>query len=134
MKKSFQIFRNITAKGIVESTDSETNKVTAGGNIISMTDQLRQDFSKCTRVFVVPQSASTDLSGVTCSLKIAQNEILPDGFDLSLIAFKGEVSLGQTIYDFSKDEIPAKSSEFELILTNNTKTDQMFNLYFVLER
>ncbi len=134
MKKSFQIFRNITAKGIVESTDSETNKVTAGGNIISMTDQLRQDFSKCTGVFVVPQSASTDLSGVTCSLKIAQNEILPDGFDLSLIAFKGEVSLGQTIYDFSKDEIPAKSSEFELILTNNTKTDQMFNLYFVLER
>lgn len=134
MKKSFQIFRNITAKGIVESTDSETNKVTAGGNIISMTDQLRQDFSKCTGVFVVPQSASTDLSGVTCSLKIAQNEILPDGFDLSLIAFKGEVSLGQTIYDFSKDEIPAKSSEFEIILTNNTKTDQMFNLYFVLER
>lgn len=134
MKKSFQIFRNITAKGIVESTDSETNKVTAGGNIISMTDQLRQDFSKCTGVFVVPLSASTDLSGVTCSLKIAQNEILPDGFDLSLIAFKGEVSLGQTIYDFSKDEIPAKSSEFELILTNNTKTDQMFNLYFVLER
>ena len=134
MKKSFQIFRNISAKGIVESTDSETNKVTAGGNIISMTDQLRQDFSKCTGVFVVPQSASTDLSGVTCSLKIAQNEILPDGFDLSLIAFKGEVSLGQTIYDFSKDEIPAKSSEFELILTNNTKTDQMFNLYFVLER
>lgn len=134
MKKSFQIFRNITAKGIVESTDSETNKVTAGGNIISMTDQLRQDFAKCTGVFVVPQSANTDLSGVTCSLKIAQNEILPDGFDLSLIAFKGEVSLGQTIYDFSKDEIPAKSSEFELILTNNTKTDQMFNLYFVLER
>ena len=134
MKRSFQIFRNITAKGIVESTDSETNKVTTGGNIVSLTDQLRQDFSKCVGVFVVPQSASTDLSGVTCSLKIAQNEILPDGFDLSLIAFKGEVSLGQTIYDFSKDEIPAKSSEFELILTNNTKTDQMFNLYFVLER
>ena len=134
MKRSFQIFRNITAKGIVESTDSETNKVTAGGNIVSLTDQLRQDFTKCVGVFVVPQSASTDLSGVTCSLKIAQNEILPDGFDLSLIAFKGEVSLGQTIYDFSKDEIPAKSSEFELILTNNTKTDQMFNLYFVLER
>ena len=134
MKKSFQIFRNITAKGIVESTDSETNKVTTGGNIVSLTDQLRQDFTKCVGVFVVPQTASTDLSGVTCSLKIAQNEILPDGFDLSLIAFKGEVSLGQTIYDFSKDEIPAKSSEFELILTNNTKTDQMFNLYFVLER
>lgn len=134
MKRSFQIFRNITAKGIVESTDSETNKVTAGGNIVSLTDQLRQDFSKCVGVFVVPQSASTDLSGVTCSLKIAQNEILPDGFDLSLIAFKGEVSLGQTIYDFSKDEIPAKSSEFELILTNNTKTAQTFNLYFVLER
>lgn len=134
MKRSFQIFRNITAKGIVESTDSETNKVTAGGNIVSLTDQLRQDFTKCVGVFVVPQSASTDLSGVTCSLKIAQNEILPDGFDLSLIAFKGEVSLGQTIYDFSKDEIPAKSSEFELILTNNTKADQMFNLYFVLER
>lgn len=134
MKRSFQIFRNITAKGIVESTDSETNKVTAGGNIVSLTDQLRQDFTKCVGVFVVPQSASTDLSGVTCSLKIAQNEILPDGFDLSLIAFKGEVSLGQTIYDFSKDEIPAKSSEFELILTNGTKTDQTFNLYFVLER
>ena len=134
MKKSFQIFRIITAKGIVESTDSETNKVTTGGNIVSLTDQLRQDFTKCVGVFVVPQTASTDLSGVTCSLKIAQNEILPDGFDLSLIAFKGEVSLGQTIYDFSKDEIPAKSSEFELILTNNTKTDQMFNLYFVLER
>ena len=134
MKRSFQIFRNITAKGIDESTDSETNKVTAGGNIVSLTDQLRQDFSKCVGVFVVPQSASTDLSGVTCSLKIAQNEILPDGFDLSLIAFKGEVSLGQTIYDFSKDEIPAKSSEFELILTNGTKTDQTFNLYFVLER
>ena len=133
MKRSFQIFRNITAKGIVESTDSETNKVTTGGNIVSLTDQLRQDFMKCVGVFVVPQSASTDLSGVTCSLKIAQNEILPDGFDLSLIAFKGEVSLGQTIYDFSKDEIPAKSSEFELILTNNTKTDHMFNLYFVLE-
>jgi hypothetical protein len=134
MKRSFQIFRNITAKGIVESTDSETNKVTAGGNIVSLTDQLRQDFTKCVGVFVVPQSASTDLSGVTCSLKIAQNEILPDGFDLSLIAFKGEVSLGQTIYDFSKDEIPAKSSEFELILTNGTKSDQTFNLYFVLER
>lgn len=134
MKRSFQIFRNITAKGKVESTDSETNKVTAGGNIVSLTDQLRQDFTKCVGVFVVPQSASTDLSGVTCSLKIAQNEILPDGFALSLIAFKGEVSLGQTIYDFSKDEIPAKSSEFELILTNNTKTAQTFNLYFVLER
>lgn len=134
MKRSFQIFRNVTANGIVTNTDSETSAVTTGGNIVTVTDQLRQDFSKCTGVFVVPQSAATDLSGVTCSLKIAQNEILPDGFDLSLIAFKGDVSLGQTIYDFAKDDIPAKSSEFELVLTNSTSTSQTFNLYFVLER
>ena len=134
MKRSFQIFRGVVAKGIVMSTDSETNVTTATGNIVSLTDQLRQDFSKCVGVFVVPATAKTDLSGVTCSLKIAQNEILPDGFDLSLIAFKGEVSLHDTVYDFSKDDIPAKSSEFELILTNNTETDQEFNLYFVLEK
>ena len=134
MKRSFQIFRGVVAKGIVTSTDSETNATKATGNIVSLTDQLRQDFSKCVGVFVVPATAKTDLSGVTCSLKIAQNEILPDGFDLSLIVFKGEVSLHDTVYDFSKYDIPAKSSEFELILTNSTETDQEFNLYFVLEK
>ena len=75
MKKTFQIVQ--VSVPAATSTDVINSK--------TFTDQLRQDYAKCTGVFVTPRDASTDFSQVTASLKIAQNEILPLDFDLSLI-------------------------------------------------
>lgn len=42
----------------------------------------------CISVLIVAQSASGKPLGGVCSLKTAQNEVLPYCFDLLLIAFK----------------------------------------------
>lgn len=123
MKKTFQIVK--VSVPAATSTDIINSK--------TFTDQLRQDYAKCTGVFVTPRDASTDFSQVTASLKIAQNEILPLDFDLSLIAFTGEVSRQEATYDFAADNIPARSSELEFSVTNPTDKDIDFKLYLVLE-
>ncbi|MCQ2607747.1 MAG: hypothetical protein MJ197_03570 [Bacteroidales bacterium] len=118
MKKSFQIWREI--------------EVPAGGQTV-LSELLKENFSKCTGAFIVPFSATTNLSQVSLFLKIAQNEILPNGTDASIITFDGSVALKDAIYDFSKDNIPARSSELDLTITNNGTSDVKLNFYVVLE-
>lgn len=123
MKKTFQIIR-IQVDGTIDTTTTNSK---------TFTEQLRQDYAKCTGVFVTPKNANTDFSQITASLKIAQNEILPLDFDLSLIAFTGEVSLTEACYNFASDNIPARSSEMEFTVTNPTDKPIEFNLYLLLE-
>jgi len=37
------------------------------------------------------------------------------------------------VYDFSKENIPARSSEFELVLSNSSSEAIKVNIYVVLE-
>lgn len=124
MKKSFQIWREVTIPAKEDGLDGE----------ITITEQLKENFAKATGFFVVPfASAQRDLTGLTAFLKIAQNEILPKGTDLGLVAFNGNVSLKDTIYDFTNDGIPARSSDFELTLSNSNSSPAKINVYVVLE-
>ena len=123
MNKSFKIIRGIKA-GVGIGSEPFTTTIT---------DQMLQNYETVTGVFVTPFDASQDLSLLTCSLKIAQNEVLPLDFDLSLIAFTGEVSLLEACYDFKAENIPSRSSEMEFTVTNPTGKEVMFNLYLRVE-
>ena len=116
MKKTLQIFRDITIESNSESFKSE---------------QLKEGYSNCTGIFIVPISGS--LKNVTLSVKIAQYEVLPQGTDAVLIAFDGKNSLADSIYDFKQEGIPARSSEMDITIKNLSAESVKFNLYLVLE-
>ena len=118
MKKSFQIWQEI--------------RVPAGGETV-LSEQLLENFAKCTGAFIVPASANTNLSQVSLFLKIAQQEILPKGTNAMTITFNGNVALKDVIYDFSADGISARSSEMDLTLTNKGTSDVLLDFYVVLE-
>lgn len=117
MKKTFQI---------------QTVTVPANSTEVVML-QLQQTYENCTGIFAVPQNANVDLSAVSLSCKIAQNEILPQGTDLVFISFNGNCSLKDVIYDFRKENIPARSSDVELTFKNTSASALTFKFYFVLE-
>jgi len=117
MKRSFQI-----------------QKVTVPANSTKVVMlQLRETYKRCTGVFAVPETAGVDLSPISLNCKIAQNEVLPTGTDLVFLTFNGNSALKDVIYDFTKDNIPAKSSDAELEFKNKSANALTFNFYFVLE-
>lgn len=117
MKRSFQI-----------------QKVTVPANSTKVEMlQLRETYKRCTGIFVVPETANTDLSPISLTCKIAQNEILPQGTDIVFLTFNGNSALKDVVYDFAKDNIPAKSSDAELEFKNSSANALTFNFYFVLE-
>ncbi len=126
MKKTFQIFKDVAIARGGDETSTNSEKT-------SLTYQLKQDYAKCTGFFMTRANASVDLDQITMNLKIASNEILPSDTDASLFLFSENKSLAETIYDFSREDIPAKSSEVEISFDNPTSSVQTVNLYFVLE-
>lgn len=126
MKKSYQIWRDV----IIPRNDSSTG---LPGEVV-ISEQLKENFAKATGFFIVPSNdLSKDLSGLTIFLKISQNEILPKGTDASIVSFNGNVAREQVVYDFSKENIPARSSDFELTLSNYDINAKKVNIYVVLE-
>ncbi len=118
MKRSFQIWQEV--------------RVPAGAETV-LSEQLLENYAKCTGAFIVPVSANTNLSQVSLLLKIAQQEILPKGTNAMLLTFNGNVELKNVVYDFSADGIPARSSEMDLTLTNKGTSDVLLDFYLVLE-
>lgn len=118
MKSSFQIFRGVS--------------VAAGSQTIT-TDRARQDYDRVTKIFIMPATATTDLSKMTIGLKIGNTEILPRDFDASLITYNGNVAREEVAYDFTQENIPAKSADIEIVCQNNGTAAQEFNIYLVVE-
>ena len=118
MKKTFQIIREITV---------------APHSTKTVREQMFADYERATGVMIVPQNKQTDLSPLSLSCKISQKEVLPTGTDAVLIAYNGNCSRKECMYDFAKDEIPARSSNAELIFNNASENPITFNFYFQLE-
>ncbi len=118
MKKTFQIIREIT----VNAKSTKTVR-----------EQLLADYETATGVLIVPQNPQTDMSPISLSCKIAQKEVLPQGTDAVLLAYNGNCARTDCMYDFKKDEIPARSSSAELIFSNSSNAPITFNFYFQLE-
>ena len=118
MKKSYQIQRELTV---------------AANSTATFNFQLKENYARCTGFFLSPHLAKTDFSTITFSLNIAQMEVLPQGSDASLFALTDYISRSEATYDFTEEQIPAKSSDVQLVVTNNSDNEQKFNVYFVLE-
>ncbi len=119
MKRTFQIIKDITTP-----TDSEQKTVT---------ERLKEGYAKVSGIFVVPETASTSLDGVEVSLKIAQQEVLPIGFDLSLLTHTQYISMKDATLDIADEGIPARSSELELTVSKSG-AEKKFSLYVVLQK
>lgn len=122
MKKIFQIERSLTV----------------GMNATQVFNfQLKENYAKCTGVFLTKYtnggSYGTDFSKLTLGLNIAQMEVLPIGTDASVIALTDYISRNDAAYDFREENIPAKSSDVQLTVTNVASYPQVFNAYFILE-
>ncbi len=119
MKKTYQIERNI--------------KIAAGKTeIINL--QLKENYAKCTGFFLTPYKAGTDFSKLTLGLNIAQQEILPIDTDASLFALTDFIGRADATYDFTEENIPARSSDVQLTITNTDgETEQIVNAYFILK-
>ncbi len=118
MKKTYQVERNLTV-------DAGKTKV------FSLT--LQEAYAKCNGFFLTKYMAgATDFSALTIGLTIAQQEVLPLGTDASLFAMSEYVSRHDALYDISEENIPARSSDVTLTVTNNGSTSQTFNVYFAL--
>lgn len=121
MKKTFQII------------PIEIEAAQAGVPAVKIvTENLKQEYSNCTGVFLVPQG-SVDFSKLKCSLIIEGQEILPLDTDAVLLAHNGNVAMKDVVYSFKEDGIPARSSAMEFTLTNHDTQRQKVNLYLVLE-
>ena len=118
MKKTFQIIRDITVEAHATKTVRE---------------QMLADYERATGVMIVPQNKETDMSPVSLSCKISQKEVLPQGTDAVLITYNGNCSRKECMYEFAKDEIPARSSNAELIFSNTSNSPITFSFYFQLE-
>jgi hypothetical protein len=118
MKQTFQIIEDITVA-------AKANK--------TLREQMLADYEHVTGVMIVPHNLKDDISGLSLSCKIAQKEILPSGTDAVLLAYNGNCARKDCIYDFKDDEIPARSSNAELVFYNSSNEDVRFNFYFILE-
>lgn len=130
MNKTYQIIRGI------EVPTSATSKYDTGVmNTKSTTERVKDGYSRVTGLFFVSHAKTNDLAGVSVGLKIAQQEVLPLGFDASLITFSPDVSRSDCLLDLSAENIPARSSELEITveLTNDTVA-RSFDVYLVLEK
>lgn len=118
MKKTYQIEREITVMG------GETKTINL---------QLKENYQKCIGFFLTPDKDGTDFSKLTVGLNIAQQEILPRSADAALFALTNYIGRADATYDFSEENIPARSSDVQLIFENReTKGYQRFNVYFIL--
>ena len=98
----------------------------------SLREVLRDDYQKCTGVFIVKEM-NTDTGKIFCRLNIANIEILPKEVALMLIEYNGNFALKESIYNFEKDNIPARSSAVEMDFTNFIENEIKLSVYFVLE-
>lgn len=118
MKKTYQVQRDLTVVG-------NATKV--------FTITLQEAYSKCNGFLLVPNTAGkTDFNALTVGLTIAQQEVLPLGTDASLFALSEYVSRHDALYDITDENIPARSSDVILTVTNKSETAQTFSAYFLL--
>lgn len=117
MKKTFQVERGLTVGG-------NTTKV--------FTFTLQEAYAKCAGFFLTANASNTSFDDITIGLAIAQQEVLPLCTDASLFALSAFVSRHEAMYDISDENIPARSSDVTLTVTNNSNYTQKFNAYFVL--
>lgn len=121
MKKGLQLVRSI--------------KVSGGENKI-INIQLKENFKKCTGVLLTAGTNTTRFNLLTVGLTVAQHEVLPIGTDAILIAHHNNISRDEAKYDFTEENIPARSSDVELQVKHigkSTDPAQTFNVYFFLE-
>ena len=118
MKKTYQIERDI--------------RIDAGKTAIINT-QLKENYARCTGFFLTPYKAGTDFMALTLGLNIAQQEILPINTDSSLFALTDYIGRADATYDFSEENIPARSSDVQLTITNTSDSAQIVNAYFILK-
>lgn len=117
MKKTLQVERNITLNPGEQK-------------IINI--RLKDEYAKCTGFFLSPSSAGTNFSAIDLGLSIAQKDLLPIECDALLFAMTDSVGRDEATYDFSEENIPAKSSTAQLTAKNRSDRAVSFNAYFVL--
>ena len=91
--------------------------------------ELRQDYAHCTAVFFTNSNYDT----VTARLTIAGREVLPAGTNISLFNFNGNFARQEAAYDLTKEDIPAKSSEYQFDFVNPTPREITIICYFELQ-
>ncbi len=118
MKKTYQVERKLSV---------------AAGKTKVFTLTLQEAYAKCVGFFLTKDTAGgTDFSKLTLGLTIAQQEVLPLGTDAILFAMTEYVSRHDATYDITAENIPARSSDVILTVTNNSDETQIFNVYFAL--
>lgn len=129
MKRTYQIIKDIAVK------KADTSSISSGeANSVTTTERLKDGYARVAGLFFVSHANTNDLAGVHVSLKIAQQEVLPTGFDASLITFSTNIAQADCTLDLSKENIPARSSELEVTVEKTTATtDRAFDIYVILE-
>ena len=96
-----------------------------------LSEPLRDDYSNIDAVFITKVSGNID--NLTAGMKVSGVEILPDGTDATLLTFNGQYPVKDAAYSFAEDSIPARSSELEFRVANNSETTPaVINVYCIL--
>lgn len=117
MKKTYQIEREL---------------VIAGGKKEIFNFQLKESYAHCVGFFLTASNVGTNFSKLTLGLNIAQQEILPIDTDAVLFAKNDYLGVNDVTYDFTKENIPSRSSDVQLTIENVGSSEQKVNAYFVL--
>lgn len=118
MKKTYQIERDL----FVGANSSK-----------NFNFQLKETYAKCVGFFLVPRASGVNFANVQIGLNIAQQEILPINTDASLFAVNNYVARSDAEYNFEEENIPARSSEVQFSVKNDSNTAQYFHAYFILK-
>ncbi len=92
---------------------------------------LRNDYEYATGIFFHMRSGSA--IGTSIQVRIANNDILPKGSDLTLFAFSPAYSRSETLWDFSKDNIKALSNQLTVEFDNTNGEAKTIAIYVLLK-
>lgn len=114
----------------------EKISVTAkAGKRTSVQHRLRSDYQRASGLFFhVPTATSTiKTDNLYCSVRIANQEVVPDGTAVDMFLWQPGISRNEAMWDFSDGGIPANTSLFEAEFDNQQAYDIDVNIYVLVE-
>ncbi len=106
--------------------------VSVGANeTVSIRQMLKSNYTHATGLFFYMNSG--DFDGITCSLRIDGNEILPNGTDVELFAWDWGLSRNDVLWKFYSENVESANKYLEATFENKGTSSAVFSIYVLLE-
>ncbi len=103
----------------------------AAGEVKTVSLPLRNDYEYATGIFFHMRSGVA--TGTSVRVRIADDEVLPKGSDVTLFTIMPTFSRGETLWDFTKDNVKARSNQLTIEFDNTKGEAKTIATYVLLK-